>query len=94
MSNIFCRIIYIIQQYTITIYLTLNAIIFNVYVQNPSTSNDSYALIALGNIWLQTLYKQTRNKQYDERNQELALQFFTKVLKNDDKNIWASNGIG
>jgi len=62
--------------------------------KNPSTLNDSYSLIALGNVWLQTLHQPTRNKDQEKRHQDLALQFFTKVLKNDPRNIWAANGIG
>lgn len=69
-------------------------IIFHVSVKNPSTLNDSYSLIALGNVWLQTLHQPTRNKEQEKRHQDLALQFFTKVLKNDPRNIWAANGIG
>lgn len=71
-----------------------NVIISNVYFKNPSTLNDSYSLIALGNVWLQTLHQPTRNKDQEKRHQDLALQFFTKVLKNDPRNIWAANGIG
>jgi len=48
----------------------------------------------LGNVWLQTLHQPTKNKDQEKRHQDLALQFFTKVLKNDPKNIWAANGIG
>jgi len=43
---------------------------------------------------LQTLHQPTRNKDQEKRHQDLALQFFTKVLKNDPRNIWAANGIG
>ncbi|XP_001951487.2 RNA polymerase-associated protein CTR9 homolog isoform X1 [Acyrthosiphon pisum] len=67
---------------------------FERVLKNPSTLNDSYSLIALGNVWLQTLHQPTRNKEQEKRHQDLALQFFTKVLKNDPKNIWAANGIG
>jgi len=51
-------------------------------------------LIALGNIWLQTLYQPARNKDQEKRHQDMALHFYTKVLKKDPKNIWAANGIG
>eukprot|EP00102_Acyrthosiphon_pisum_P021387 XP_016658597.1 PREDICTED: RNA polymerase-associated protein CTR9 homolog [Acyrthosiphon pisum] len=67
---------------------------FERVLKNPSTLNDSYSLIALGNVWLQTLHQPTRNKDQEKRHQDLALQFFTKVLKNDPRNIWAANGIG
>jgi len=69
---------------------------YNIFdcLKNPSTLNDSYSLIALGNVWLQTLHQPTRNKEQEKRHQDLALQFYTKVMKNDPKNIWAANGIG
>ncbi|XP_060857388.1 RNA polymerase-associated protein CTR9 homolog [Metopolophium dirhodum] len=67
---------------------------FERVLMNPSTLNDSYSLIALGNIWLSTLHRPTRNKDQEKRHQDLALNFFTKVLKNDPRNIWAANGIG
>ncbi|XP_029341274.1 RNA polymerase-associated protein CTR9 homolog [Acyrthosiphon pisum] len=67
---------------------------FERVLKNPSTLNDSYSLIALGNIWLQTLHQPSRNKNQEKRHQDLALHFFTKVLKNDPSNIWAANGIG
>jgi RNA polymerase-associated protein CTR9 len=36
---------------------------FERILHNPQTANDSYALISLGNIWLQTLYMPTRDKE-------------------------------
>eukprot|EP00102_Acyrthosiphon_pisum_P018617 XP_016655827.1 PREDICTED: RNA polymerase-associated protein CTR9 homolog isoform X2 [Acyrthosiphon pisum] len=67
---------------------------FERVLKNPSTLNDPYSLIALGNVWLQTLHQPTRNKDQEKRHQDLALQFYTKVLKYDPRNIWAANGIG
>lgn len=64
------------------------------YVKNPSTVDDAYSLIALGNIWLQTLYRPLESKEKEILHQNLALKFYTKVLENDPKNIWATNGIG
>jgi len=48
----------------------------------------------MGNIWLQTLYQPSKNEAQEKRHQELALEFFIKVMKIDPKNIWAVNGIG
>lgn len=56
--------------------------------------NDSYALIALGNIWLQTLHQPSKSKNEEIKHQRLAMEFFCRVLDYDSKNIWASNGIG
>ena len=36
---------------------------FERILHNSQTANDSYALISLGNIWLQTLYMPTRDKE-------------------------------
>ena len=36
---------------------------FERILHNPQTANDSYALISLGNIWLQTLYMPTHDKE-------------------------------
>lgn len=35
---------------------------FEWILKNPATGNDAYALIALGNVWLQTLHLPTRDK--------------------------------
>jgi len=51
-------------------------------------------LIALGNVWLHTLYQQNKNKDQQKKHQALAMQFYTKVLRYDPKNIWATNGVG
>lgn len=63
-------------------------------MQQPATATDSYSLIALGNVWLQTLHMPTRDKEKEKRHQDRALQLYKTVLKNDPKNIWAANGIG
>ncbi|CAF2780986.1 unnamed protein product [Rotaria sp. Silwood2] len=67
---------------------------FERILHNPQTANDSYALISLGNIWLQTLYMPTRDKEREKRHQARALQVYKVVLKNDNRNIWAANGVG
>ncbi|CAG9821498.1 unnamed protein product [Phaedon cochleariae] len=56
--------------------------------------NDAYSLIALGNVWLQTLHQPTKDKERIGRHQERALLMFTKVLRIDPKNIYSANGIG
>ncbi|UJR10596.1 hypothetical protein I4U23_014793 [Adineta vaga] len=67
---------------------------FERILHNPQTANDSYALISLGNIWLQTLYMPSRDKEREKRHQARALQVYKVVLKNDNRNIWAANGVG
>ncbi|CAF0835802.1 unnamed protein product [Didymodactylos carnosus] len=67
---------------------------FERILHNSSTANDSYAMISLGNIWLQTLYIPTRDKDREKRHQTRALQVYKTVLKNDQRNIWAANGVG
>ena len=61
--------------------------------QQPATANDSYSLIALGNVWLQTLHLPSRDKEKEKRHQDRALTLYKMVLKNDPRNIWAANGI-
>lgn len=75
-------------------YIIFNSIILYICIKNPSTFNDSYTLIALGNIWLETLCQPSKNKDQEKRHQDLAIQYFTKVLRYDSQNIWAANGIG
>lgn len=58
-----------------------------------SNPNDTYAKIAIGNIWLATLY-QHGDKEKIKRHEQRALQCYTDVLKIDPKNIWAANGVG
>ncbi|KAF7992065.1 hypothetical protein HCN44_001390 [Aphidius gifuensis] len=67
---------------------------FERILKNPATSNDAYSLIALGNIWLQTLHQSGRDKEREKRHQDRALAMYKQVLRNDPKNIWAANGIG
>lgn len=50
--------------------------------------------MSLGNVWLQTLHVPSREKDREKRHQERALAMYKQVLKNDQKNIWAANGIG
>lgn len=59
-----------------------------------SNEQDTYALVALGNIWLHTLYQNTRDKEKEKRHEQRALQMYKQVLKIDPRNIWAANGVG
>ncbi|KAK3600789.1 hypothetical protein CHS0354_009223 [Potamilus streckersoni] len=67
---------------------------FERILQRPSTKDDAYSLIALGNVWLQTLHQPMRDKEKEKRHQDRALAMYKQVLRNDDRNIWAANGIG
>ncbi|PSN41501.1 RNA polymerase-associated protein CTR9 [Blattella germanica] len=66
---------------------------FERVLKNPTTSTDAYSLIALGNVWLQTLHQPTRDKEREKRHQDRALAMYKQVLRNDPRNIWAANGI-
>lgn len=55
---------------------------------------DSYALIARGNYFLQCVHQPIRDKNKDKQNLQMALKTFTEVNRLDPKNIWAANGIG
>ena len=55
---------------------------------------DAYSQIALGNVWLQTLHQPSKDKAREKVYQDRALSMYHKVLKNDPRNIWATNGIG
>ncbi|XP_043596134.1 RNA polymerase-associated protein CTR9 homolog [Bombus pyrosoma] len=67
---------------------------FERILKNPATNTDAYSLIALGNIWLQTLHQSGKDKDREKRHQDRALAMYKQVLRNDPKNIWAANGIG
>lgn len=56
---------------------------FERVLKNPSTSQDAYSLIALGNVWLQTLHQPTRDKEREKRHQERALSHYKQVLRTD-----------
>jgi len=49
---------------------------------------------ALGNVWLQTLHAGIKDKDKEKRHQDRALTMYKQVLRNDNRNIWAANGIG
>ncbi|CAG7835863.1 unnamed protein product [Allacma fusca] len=67
---------------------------FERILKNPQYQNDAYSMIALGNVWLQTLHTPSRDKEKEKRHQERAISIYRQVLRNDPKNIWAANGIG
>uniref|UniRef100_A0A915ALZ8 RNA polymerase-associated protein CTR9-like protein n=3 Tax=Parascaris univalens TaxID=6257 RepID=A0A915ALZ8_PARUN len=56
--------------------------------------NDPYSLVALGNVWLETLSSVHRKREKDKDYRERALMMYSKALKVHPKNIWAANGIG
>ncbi|RXN28258.1 RNA polymerase-associated CTR9-like protein [Labeo rohita] len=65
---------------------------FERILKQPSTQNDTYSMLALGNVWLQTLHQPTRDRE--KRHQDRALAIYKQVLRNDSKNLYAANGIG
>lgn len=67
---------------------------FERILKQPATANDTYALVALGNVWLQTLHTPSRDKMKEKRHQERAIAMFKQVLRIDPRNIYAANGIG
>uniref|UniRef100_A0A672IHH4 Uncharacterized protein n=1 Tax=Salarias fasciatus TaxID=181472 RepID=A0A672IHH4_SALFA len=38
---------------------------FERILKQPSTQNDTYSMLALGNVWLQTLHQPTRDREKD-----------------------------
>lgn len=67
---------------------------FERILKQPSTQNDTYSMLALGNVWLQTLHQPTREREKEKRHQDRALAIYKQVLRNDAKNLYAANGIG
>ncbi|KAG9352376.1 hypothetical protein JZ751_020789 [Albula glossodonta] len=67
---------------------------FERILKQPSTQNDTYSMLALGNVWLQTLHQPTRDREKEKRHQDRALAIYKQVLRNDAKNLYAANGIG
>lgn len=74
--------------------LSLLQVTWIIIPQNPSTTNDSYSLIALGNVWLTTLHQPNRDKEKEQKHQDRALAMYKTVLRSDPRSIWAANGIG
>ncbi|XP_069479751.1 RNA polymerase-associated protein CTR9 homolog [Ambystoma mexicanum] len=67
---------------------------FERILKQPSTQNDTYSMLALGNVWLQTLHQPSRDRDKEKRHQDRALAIYKQVLRNDAKNLYAANGIG
>ena len=67
---------------------------FERILKQPATTNDTYSLVALGNVWLQTLHTPNRDKLKEKRHQDRAIAMFKQVLRIDPRNIYAANGIG
>ncbi|XP_061670523.1 RNA polymerase-associated protein CTR9 homolog [Syngnathoides biaculeatus] len=67
---------------------------FERILKQSSTQNDTYSMLALGNVWLQTLHQPTRDREKEKRHQDRALAIYKQVLRNDAKNLYAANGIG
>lgn len=55
---------------------------------------DTYAMVALGNVWLQALHTPSGDKEKMKIKEERALKMYSTVLQMEPKNIWAANGIG
>lgn len=67
---------------------------FERILKQPATQSDTYSMLALGNVWLQTLHQPTRDREKEKRHQDRALAIYKQVLRNDAKNLYAANGIG
>ncbi|MFH4982123.1 hypothetical protein AB6A40_008832 [Gnathostoma spinigerum] len=67
---------------------------FEYILKIPELHDDTYSFVALGNVWLETLFSVHRKKEKDKDYRERALMMFSKALKVNPKNIWAANGIG
>lgn len=67
---------------------------FERILKQPTTQNDTYSMLALGNVWLQTLHQPSRDREKEKRHQDRALAIYKQVLRNDSKNLYAANGIG
>ena len=67
---------------------------FERIISQAETKEDTYSHVALGNIWLQTLHQPTRDREKEKRHQDRALQLYKQVLRLDNRNIYATNGIG
>ncbi|XP_066276427.1 RNA polymerase-associated protein CTR9 homolog isoform X1 [Branchiostoma lanceolatum] len=67
---------------------------FERILKHTDTASDAYSMLALGNVWLQTLHQPQRDKEKEKRHQDRALAMYKQVLRNDPKNLYAANGIG
>ena len=57
---------------------------------------DTYALLSLGNIFLATAHHHQSGREADKvkRHLDCALNYYKTVLKHDNNNVYAANGIG
>lgn len=67
---------------------------FEKILSYETTKADTYALVALGNVWLWTLHDTRMDKDKEKRHQDRALSMYKQALRIDPRNIWAANGIG
>lgn len=69
---------------------------FERIIAQPESKEDTYAHVALGNIWLQTLHQPqvTKDAEKLKRHQDRAMSLYKTVLRLDPKNMYATNGIG
>ncbi|XP_030566405.1 RNA polymerase-associated protein CTR9 homolog isoform X1 [Drosophila novamexicana] len=69
---------------------------YNVIMRRPGSFGDSYMLVAVGNVCLVKVQRTTANGQLEmaKQYQENALQLFRKALEQNQRNLWAANGIG
>lgn len=59
-----------------------------------SGANDPLALVAMGNIWLKTLFDERRQREKDQIHRERALNFYLKALCVNPNNVYAAHGAG
>uniref|UniRef100_A0A663MAR0 Uncharacterized protein n=1 Tax=Athene cunicularia TaxID=194338 RepID=A0A663MAR0_ATHCN len=64
---------------------------FERILKEPSTQNDTYAMLTLGNIWFQM--DQLRYFILQKRCQDRALVIYKQVLRSDPTNVYAADGI-
>ncbi|XP_016946472.1 RNA polymerase-associated protein CTR9 homolog isoform X2 [Drosophila biarmipes] len=69
---------------------------YSVILRSPGHSQDSYALMALGNFYLKKCQNNVMKGDLSsaKRNQENALNFYSRILQRNPRNVWAANGIG
>ncbi|XP_055351181.1 RNA polymerase-associated protein CTR9 homolog [Paramacrobiotus metropolitanus] len=60
----------------------------------PKSKTDTYAMLSLGNIWLESLYMSTADPEKKKRHVDRAYDFYKQVLHVDPFNIYAVNGLG
>lgn len=56
--------------------------------------NDPIALVAMGNIWLKSLFNERRIREKDQIYRDRALNFYMKALRVNPYNVYAAHGAG